>query len=119
MLRVVNFVQIKQILIYCNYIITLYLKVIESLNFLMTCLSKLFYMLIDKVWHKCKLTNLETIYGLMEVKGLIDHQTGDLTIRNIQRDQYGYYNVEIKTRTIFLHRKYQITMIGEYFSFLL
>ncbi len=50
---------------------------------------------------------------------LIDRQTGDLTIRNIQRDQCGYYKVEINTTTMILHRKYQITMIGEYFSFLL
>uniref|UniRef100_A0A8C2G7T9 Immunoglobulin domain-containing protein n=1 Tax=Cyprinus carpio TaxID=7962 RepID=A0A8C2G7T9_CYPCA len=40
-------------------------------------------------------------------------QTGDLTIRNIQRDQSGQYKVKINTRTMILHRKYNITIIGE------
>ncbi|KAL0161022.1 hypothetical protein M9458_044747, partial [Cirrhinus mrigala] len=32
-------------------------------------------------------------------------QTGDLTIRNIQHDQYGCYKVEISTNSMILHRK--------------
>uniref|UniRef100_A0A8C1V6J2 Ig-like domain-containing protein n=1 Tax=Cyprinus carpio TaxID=7962 RepID=A0A8C1V6J2_CYPCA len=41
----------------------------------------------------------------------LNNQTGDLTISNIQTDQYGDYKVQINTRTMTLHRKYQI--IGE------
>ncbi|XP_026054418.1 contactin-1-like isoform X2 [Carassius auratus] len=42
----------------------------------------------------------------------LNKQTGVLTIRNIQADQKGLYKVEIKTRTMMFHRKYQITVIG-------
>ncbi len=38
--------------------------------------------------------------------------TGDLTIRNIRRDQHGDYKVEIITRRMILHSKYSIT-VGE------
>ncbi len=78
-------------------------------------------MLIVKACRKCKLTNLGTVYDPVEVKGLngpvnkkwsnihLNNQTGDLNISNIKSVQYGYYKVEIKTRTMVLHMKYRIT----------
>ncbi|XP_051763316.1 uncharacterized protein si:dkey-182g1.6 isoform X2 [Ctenopharyngodon idella] len=38
----------------------------------------------------------------------LNDQTGDLNIRDIQRDQYGNYKVEINTSRMILHRKFHI-----------
>uniref|UniRef100_A0A8C1S3G3 Si:dkey-182g1.6 n=1 Tax=Cyprinus carpio TaxID=7962 RepID=A0A8C1S3G3_CYPCA len=38
----------------------------------------------------------------------LNYETGDLTIRNIRRDQSGVYKVEINNTTMILHRKFNI-----------
>ncbi|XP_058616630.1 uncharacterized protein LOC131530395 [Onychostoma macrolepis] len=46
----------------------------------------------------------------------LNDQTGDLTIRNIRRDQSGDYKVEVNTINMILHRKLRINISGV-FSF--
>lgn len=98
----------------------------EHLNFrVMYCLSISIKALMVKSCRKCKETNIGTSGGLKQVNGLngpVDtrwrnihrnNETGEITIRNIRRDQYGDYKLVINTASMILHRKLNITISGE------
>lgn len=91
------------------------------------CKSTLIQTSIVKLFSKCKLTNLRTIDGLEQVNGLngiidakwknvikLNDHTGDLTIRNIQFQHSGDYDLEINNSTTILHMKFNIAVSGEW-----
>ncbi len=91
------------------------------------CKSILLKTLIVKSFSKCKRTNLGTIDGLEQVNGLngttdakwenmikLNDHTGDLTIRNIQTEHSGDYDLEINNSSMILHRKLHIAVSGEW-----
>lgn len=91
------------------------------------CKSILIKTLIVKLFSKCKLTNLGTVDGLKQVNGLngttdarwknmikLNDLTGDLTIRNIQTEHSGDYDLEINNSSMILHKKFHIAVSGEW-----